>query len=388
MKKYKVYAKILGYVLPSRSFEIAGCKIERMSYKEQQKRRFRPLKGWAVRERKMNYLTFPRGADLRIFKSNFVVSTMLECRGLNEAIGLAERKFNNLIGALMLHMYYWWTNKHPNKRIRFSEYDYQICKVYEIINGEEKELRDLKPVSSGANMCHYPAFTDLIDNFKDQMEEFMSCKEEIFRKSLKYFVNGVRGIHSQLPEEKIFLDLFKSIELVINQLGGKRIKRFKSKAQFAGRKLHLEKEEVDKIKQLWTIRSRGDFAHARKRENYLPPQWPNPSDCDLFVNYFDLISLSQRILVKYFDYIKNKYTVLINPPNSSYLDDRNLTFAVSSNILCTSWDNGHFEIKISERNKRKLSWFIKKEVAKELKVSISQVKILEHQGNKIVLKVF
>ena len=166
------------------------------------------------------------------------------------------------------------------------------------------------------------------------------------------------------------------------------IKKFKPKAQFAGRKLHLEKEEVDKIKQLWTIRSTGDFVHARKRGNYLPPQWPSPSDCELFVNYFDLINLSQRILIRYFDYIKNRYTVLINPSKSSYLDDENLTFVVASNILYTSWDNGHFEIKINEKNKRKLSWFIKKEVAKVLKVSISRIKILEHRRNKIVLKVF
>lgn len=40
MKKYKVYAKILGYVLPDEELEIGECKIEKMSYKEQRKRNF------------------------------------------------------------------------------------------------------------------------------------------------------------------------------------------------------------------------------------------------------------------------------------------------------------------------------------------------------------
>lgn len=37
MKKYKVYAKILGHVLPEEKLEIGDCKIEKMSYREQKK---------------------------------------------------------------------------------------------------------------------------------------------------------------------------------------------------------------------------------------------------------------------------------------------------------------------------------------------------------------
>lgn len=390
MKRYKVYAKILGYVLPDTSIEINNCKIEKMSYREQKERNFQPLKGWKVREFNMNYMTFPRGADFRVMRSNFIVSTVLDCSGPNEALGLAEIIFDKLIGTFMLYMAHWWPNKHSKSKIRFSDYDYLICKLYEIVDDKEIEVRDLRPTSSSASMCHYPAFKELTTNSNEIIEQYINCKDEIFEKSLKYFTNGIKGLHKQLPEEKVFLDLFKTIELIIKNFENKKKKRreiFKKIVKRAKKELGLSHDDEKKINRYWNMRSNGDFAHATARKSFLPPQYPNPGDCEPFVNYFELIDLSQKVLINYFNYSKNRYVVLINPPDSHYLDKNCLTFVVKSNIIYTSWDNGYFGIRTDKKNKRKLAWFIKKEVARYLKVKTKQIRVLKHKNNKMILKI-
>jgi len=226
MKKYKVYAKILGHVLPEEKLEIGDCKIEKMSYREQKERNFQPLRGWKVREFNMNYMTFPRGSDFRIMRSNFVISTIIDTGGSNEALGFAEDIFDKIIGVFMLYMNYWWLERYPRSKNRFSGYDYQICKLYEIVNDKEIEVKDLGPISSSSSMCRYPEFKELTNDFEKITDQYLSCKDEIFERSLEYFVDGIRGINLFLPEEKIFLDLFKSIELIIKGLKIKRQRIF------------------------------------------------------------------------------------------------------------------------------------------------------------------
>jgi len=380
MKEYKVYAKILGYVLPDENLEIGDCKIEKMSYREQRERNFQHLKGRKLREFNMNYMTFPRGADFRILRSNFVVSTLLESSSPNGAIGLAEMRFDKLIGVLMLYMHNWWLNKHPERKIRFSNYDYQICKLYEIVDTKEIEIKDLRPISASASMCHYPAFKELTDDFRKIIEYYINCQDEIFEKSLKYFTNGIKGLYSQLPEEKVFLDLFKSIELIINNFQRKRTNKLRTKLNYAAKRLNLNKIDRDKISLFWDTRSRGDIAHARKRKNYLPPQYPIPSDCELFINYSDLIDLSQKVIINYFNYIKGRYEILINP--SEYKD---LGLENGLTQVLTSWDS-NFVFTTKERNKRRITPLIKKEMAKKYKINVHEIRVLESRKDKLILK--
>lgn len=333
-------------------------------------------------------MTFPLGADFRTLRSNFVVSTILNCSSPNKALGIAEMIFDKLIGTFMLYMAHWWTQKYPKSKIRFSNYDYQICKLYEVANGKEIEVRDLKPTSSGSLMCHYPAFKGLTADFKKIMEQYGNCKDETFEKSLGYFINGIKGLHNYFPKEKIFLDLFKTIELIIKNFEDKkRHNVFKKTVKKAKKELGLSDYDEKKINRYWDIRSNGDFAHATKRKSFFPPQYPNPGDCEPFVNYSELINLSQKVLIDYFNYNKGRYIVLINPHGSRYLDKDRLTF-VESNITYTSLDNSHFEIRTNKKNRRKLMWFIKKEVAKYFEVNIKQIKVLEHKNNKMILKIF
>jgi len=394
MKEYKVYAKILGYVLPSQPLGIAECKIEKMSYREQRRRGFKPLKGWTLKRQKGNYLTFPMGADFRIMKSNFIVSTILKCNSPNEAIGLAEAKFDKLIGSLMLYMYYWWTKEHPRTKIRFSNYDYQICKIYSIVNNREIEVKDLRPVSTSATMCHYPAFKNLSGDFKSLLLNFMHCRNEIFQKSFEYFINGTTGFNSQLAEEKIFLDLFKSIELIILSFRRKKTKGFKVKLIYASKRLNLSDADQKKIIKFYEIRNKGDFAHARKSRSWLPPQYPKPgSNAALSYGSFyldNLRDMAQKIIIKYFEYIHGRHKIIIRSPEHN--DEDNILISVLGSVNAISpwhfeWGTDYLEFRTRERNKYKLIWVLKKKLAEHFNVPIQQIKIMESKDNQVFIKV-
>jgi len=384
MKKYKVYAKILGYVLLDESLEIGNCKIERMSYREQKERSFQPLRGWKLRKFNMNYMTFPRGADFRIMRSSFVISTIIDADGSNEALGSAEDIFNKIIGVFILYMNYWWLEKYPKSKHRFSDYDYQICKLYEIADDKEIEVKDLRTVSSHASMCHYPAFKELTDDFKNITDQYLSCEDEIFKKSLEYFVDGIRGINLLLPEEKLFLDLFKSIELIIEGLKIKR-KKFTDRLRNGLKKLGLDNTEIDEIIRFYKIRSNGNFAHARVKRFGYPFQYPRPHDSGFLFDISQLQYLSHKVLINYFNFIKDRYEVLIN--NSSYknlgLGDQ--LIQIIETLPIGIW-NHKFVFNTKERDKRKLNSLIKKEFAREFKINIKQIKVIESKDDKIVLK--
>lgn len=392
MNKYKIYAKILGNVLPNQIFEIGNCKIEKMSYREQRKRKFRPLQGWtsvetSTGEQKKKikyYLQFPNGADFRIMKSDFVISTVLNCSDDNEAIGLAEIEFNTLIGSLMLYMRTWWPQKFPKDTNRFSGYDFQICKVYKIIGEKEIEIKDPKPISTSSSMCSNPSFSEPLD--PKTLQSYLGCRNEVFGKALKYFTNGVRGFSFNLPEEKIFLDLFKSIELVINSFKT-RSRKFKQKLKSVASKLDLTEDEKNKIIEFWTIRSKGDFAHARKRQISLslPPQYPISSDCNLFINYDELIQINQKVIVNYFNFIKDRYIISIKKPESGE-GYNNLNHVIESFPLVTRWDNGYFEFKTEEKDKHKLTNMLKNKMSEYLKVSKKNIWVVSNKNNEIVLK--
>jgi len=383
MKKYKVYAKILGHVLPEEKLEIGDCKIEKMSYREQKERNFQPLRGWKVREFNMNYMTFPRGSDFRIMRSNFVISTIIDTGGSNEALGFAEDIFDKIIGVFMLYMNYWWLERYPRSKNRFSGYDYQICKLYEIVNDKEIEVKDLGPISSSSSMCRYPEFKELTNDFEKITDQYLSCKDEIFERSLEYFVDGIRGINLFLPEEKIFLDLFKSIELIIKGLKIKR-KNFRDRLKNGLKKLGLEDTEIEEIIKFYKIRSDGNFAHARIKRFGYPSRYPIPHDSGLLFDISQLKYLSHKVLVNYFNYIKDRYEVLINSSKNEDLESENTLIQILENFPPNSW-NHNFVFNTKEKKKRKITQLIKKEYSKRFKISLNRVRVLKSGREKLII---
>ena len=387
MKKYKVYAKILGHVLPEKGLEIGNCKIEKISYREQKERNFRSLSGWKLREYNMNYMTFPRGADFRVMRSNYVISTIIEKSNPNQALGLAVFLFDKIIGALMLYMDDWWLEKHPIIKNRLSEYDYQICKLYEIIDGKEIEVKNFGPASSGASMCHYPTSENLTDSFKKITDQCINCKDEIFERSMEYFVSGIKGMRLFLPEEKIFLDLFKSIEIIIEGLKIKRKKKklvFKDKLRIGLKKLELDNTEIEEALKFYDIRCAGNFAHAgTRRINYMF-QYPVPHDGGFLFDTNQLKHLSHKILVNYFKHIKDRYEILINNLRYNDMGSEDKLVQVIENFPIDSW-NHIFALNSREKDKHKLTYLVKKEFAQTFKTKMNQIKVLENKNNKMVL---
>jgi len=384
MRKYKVYAKILGYVLPDEVIEIKGCKIERMPYKEQKERGFKPIEGRAFKPQRMSYLSFPRGADFRIMQSEYVVSTILDHGSPNEAVGLAEGRFNKLIGALMLYMDYWTSNHCPGSKIRLYEYDYQICKMYEIVDGKEIEIKELRPTSSGAFMCKYPAHMNFADDF-EKIIEYLDCKDKVFINSLEYFVDGIRGIISSLPEEKILLDLFKAIESIIRELKIKR-KSFKTRIKIGLKKIGLDDEEIKNIIEFYKIRSDGNLAHSSIKKFGFPHQYPKPHDAGYYLyDIYQLKTLSHKALINYFNYIKDRYEVSINHPKYKDSGRENKLVQIIENFSIDSW-NHKFIFNTKEKNKRKRTPLIKREFAKVFDVSLNQIKVLESKSDGLVLE--
>src|ERR1700733_8121084 len=108
-RKYRVYAKVLGYSLPLETTEISKCVIKRMSFTEQRKRNFKPLNIQVSRPEPesfyKSYIAFGAASDTRIFKTRYVIYTDIENNTGHDTgglIGVAIRRFDRVVGALSL----------------------------------------------------------------------------------------------------------------------------------------------------------------------------------------------------------------------------------------------------------------------------------------------
>jgi len=394
-KKYRIYAKIVGYILPDNETEIDHCIIKKMSLSEQRKRKFFPLRN----ERKENfndpwyksYITYPSNADFRELKTKYVICTDIEkYRGerdkpkdtggfsgdVNSALGIAVRRFDRVVNSLCLCASDLIVKK--VNRYLDTKYDYQICRIYEL--KEERENNTEKPFMGGwGGMINFPAknfnFTDIDVVLMSRM---LKSKNIIFIKSLRYLFKGVRGMHNNVPAEKIFIDYVKSIEIIVNQFKGKS---FNKKLLNVSKILDIPKESIKEIKDIWKSRSRGDFAHANTSLTSLnlPPQFPEPSDSEF--RYFNLFGICSMLVLKYFKYIENEFEVFINDDHLKFTSEDNYNQLIDVNIgeyFC-------FYTKIS--NKRILTPLLKKEIANHFKCKIKEIKLKSFKDNKVVFKI-
>lgn len=163
-RKIRVYAKIVGYVLPEIEATIDHCVIRKMPFKEQKSRKFLPLRNIIKEDFKnpwyKSYITYPSNSDFREIKSHYIIYTDIEeytgesaqakdsggyYGEINSALGIAIRRFDKVIGALSLSSCDLLFNKH--KRYLATKYDYQICKIYELAG--KKEIETEKPFMGG-----------------------------------------------------------------------------------------------------------------------------------------------------------------------------------------------------------------------------------------------
>lgn len=395
-KKIRIYAKIIGYVLPKNDFILNHCVIKKMSFKEQKKRKFLPLRNVINEDFKnpwyKSYITYPSNSDFREIKSNYVIFTDIERftaksgqakdsagyhGDISSALGIAIRRFDKVIGALSLSSCDLLFNKH--KRYLATKYDYQVCRIYELVG--EKEIDAEKPFMGGwGGMINFP---DKKSSFKDinfgLMNRMLESKDKVFVKSLRYLLKAVKGMHLNLPIEKIFIDYTKSIELIINSFKGKY---FSKKLERASKILDISDVDRQTIKDIWKSRSRGDFAHASDslRSFSLPPQFPEPSDADFFAK-IDSFELCSMILLKYFKYIDNEVEVRINDSSKRFMDDKYFDKLIDVNI------GEYLAFYTSIKNRRTLTIKLKQELAKHYKCKYKNIKLRSFKQDRIVFKI-
>lgn len=385
-RKFRVYARILGYVLPESETIIGDCTIRHMSLAEQKRRGFMAYQGRLIIEDSLpSFLTFPRGIDSRVFKTNYVIYTDIEYNaGSNAAVGIANDRFELAVGSLTLVGTVWSKNKY-NRWLSSITYDYQICRVYELVNDQEKPI-EMEHLPSGVWMCSYPAFKDFAEFDGSILDFITQTKNPVFLKALRYLTTSERGINFQYPAEKIFLDYFKCIEIIIEHVGSlrKNVPRiFRKRLIRATKKLFLEPHEVELIKKYYTLRNRGDFAHASEnaRSIQFMPQFPRPSDSELF-NYDELRMLARRILLRFYNYINKRYRIQINPPRS-YSDDE---FIQIFGPREGDYYSGDYILQTGLRNKREITILAKRHLAFALKVHPSAVRLIEKKQNNLIFK--
>lgn len=386
MKTYRVYAKLLGFVLPSVEAVVGGCHISQMSLEEQEKRGFHAYEGRLVIEDSLSsFSTFPRGIDSRVFKTNYVIYTDIKYNtGPNAAVGIANDEFELTIGSLTLAGTVWSQNKY-GRLLPSVTYDYQICRIYEIVDGQEKPIEMQHP-SSGVWMCDYPQSNGFQEIDQNILGFVTQTKHPLFLKALRYVMNSERGINFQYPAEKIFLDYFKSIEIIVQYVGllKKNIPRaFRKRLLRTAKKLAIKEEDVRLIKKYYALRNNGDFAHATVdgRSIHFMPQFPRPSDSEIF-NYDELRMLARKILLQFMQFIYKTYRVRINPPDKL----PNTKFALMIGWRDGDYYTSNYIFQTNLRDKRKITPLAKKYLSQSLRINTQNLYLLEKKQGDLVFK--
>ena len=348
MSKYRVYALIHGQVLPEG--EIAACRIEQMSFAEQDERGFSTIKAEFTDEMTRDYRTYvtllPYVEPLKI-KSEYVAIYDIEEREPLAALGGGIRAFEKLCQYLFLANAEDMNRKFEGRFGHGSTYVYQVVKVYKI-DPEGNECEVNYQIRNGyVFLPNRPDATEWRHQGTSEfLSEALSFSDEIFKRSLSYLYKSSIGYFAYHSPEKIALDHFKSIEVIVNSLSTKDTfaKRLKDTAIL----ISLSAEEEARISKLWEDRSNGDVAHSKEfgiSDRY-PNQFPLPSNTRYSGSMPD--SIAELVCLKYYRYKKNVYSIEV-----SYDDDYP--------------EEGYFSIVNWMWESNRLAFYTKKCSKKELK---------------------
>ncbi len=301
MRKYRIYALIHGQTLPLG--KVKGCEIINMQVKEQERRGFAPIKYDFSEVEYETYATNIPFMDPLKLRTNYVIVSDIEEPNPKGALGGAMKRFDYVCGVLFL------ANTQDMKlmhgRYIGEPYLYQVNKIYQLgDDGEEIEL-DLNLKSGHVFLPNRPDRTIWQSEETDKLfKELLGFKDPVFRKASKYLYSSSVGVYRLESAEKIALDHFKSIELIVDCLSTK--KDFKDRVDEAGQMLQLEVEEIEETKKCWDLRSQGDIAHSthHDRSSVYPNQFPIPTGVEY--PYAFLSKTAKVVLLKYFE-LRRRY---------------------------------------------------------------------------------
>lgn len=347
MNRYRVYALIHGQTLPVG--KIQDCEIKEMSFDEQHKRKFSPIKyEFPNKEEYETYVTSVPFVDPMKMYSKHVIYCDIEERHYKAAIEGAIKRFDKICSSLFLSGI---RDVHLKHNLYSGEsYLYQINKVYSLDeNSNEYEVElDLK--SGFVYLPNRPERNQWLDaDTDDFLNKVYNFKDPVFRKALKYLYSSTLGNFKLNSHEKVALDHFKSVELIVDCLSSKH--NFKDKVDEAGLKLSLTNEEIERIKKYWDDRSNGDIAHSTHRDTtaFYPNQFPEPKGMEYNWSFSD--SLARKVLLNYFDLRNRFFLIDIEKP---YEQKDELTLGLVNN------DCNHLFFQTNTETKQELLNEIKK----------------------------
>ncbi len=353
-----------------------------MSISEQKKRKFKPLNiepaSLSPDSFYKSYIAFGVATDTRIFKTSYVIYTDIENypdRDAGGLVGIAIRRFDAVVGALSLTASDWFS-KNYSRDPQYKGCDYQISKIYKLENEQENPI-EYTIVRGGGSQINLP---DAKANFSKLdsvlLDKILKMRDDTFKKSLKYLLNGERAMYLGLPFEKIILDFMKSIEVIVKSFASKKRKTFKQQLKECAKKIGLTEKEKQQIIQLWKDRSNGDVAHAKKvsRSEYLPPQYPVPSDVEGVISFKS--DLAVAILLKYFKYKDGEIKVIID--NERYHQEGDF---VDVNM------GSYFTYKPRQAEKNNITKVLKQQISQNLKVKYKNISKRSEKSGEFIFKI-
>ena len=377
MDHYRVYALIHGHILTEG--DIFDCRIEKISFANQKKRKFTPLlskfSNNIDEEFHKTYVTFLPYVDTLKIKSEHVIICALSEKDIESALGGAIRKIDKISRFLTFANLEDVKNKHGRNLGHFEPYVYQVNKIYKIEpNGEETEVTPR--IESG--FVYLPNRPEANKWRDPETEKFLkdsyNFDDEVFQRALKYLYGSATGNMVSNSPEKVALDHIKSLEIIIDSLTEKG--SFKARLAEAAKKLNLLPEEIEAIEKFWTDRSKySDTAHPAPfdRSEMYPNQFPIPDGVMYSGGVFDPVA--SNVLIKYYHY-KNSFfkidLVLIDGKiaDESSEDELSEIYSLSPNGLN---HQNHYGFYTTETDRNKLKHKIKKAFSKKTGLELDQI---------------
>jgi len=388
---YRICALIISEIIPEGNF--FGCEIRKMTFAEQKKRKFSPIQSVFSEIRDTKYYktyatSLPYIDPIRI-KSKYVVICDISEREPRAALRGAIRTIDRLCRFLSIVYVEDAKRKFNREHFGLLPYLYQVNKIYSLNTSGDEANADLKLESGHIYLPNRPELKKWRDkNTQKFLEDIFNFHDVILECATKYLYRSSIGHFILDSPEKIALDHFKSIEIIVNSLSKK--KEFKQRLEEATKKINLTDEEKKEILKMWDDRSSySDVAHPSpydQAERY-PNQFPIPSNVQYPKGGFD--SIAANVCLKYFAYKKSLFSIELDDP-FTYTDrsgDKQSTDNSLSEVNA-QWESNRLCFYTSEKNKTTLTQKIKKEFSKEYKISeadILEVKI-EPGGKKVVLQ--
>jgi len=341
MNKYRIYALIHGQVLHESVFS----EDQMMDYHK-------------------TYVSSLRYVDPIKIKSEYVIICDFEERRPDAALGGAIKTIERIVRFLFLANLEDVKLTHGKNMGSLEPYIYQVNKIYSLDDvGVESEV-EFKLESGNMYLPDRPEKEDWRNSKTDQLlEEIYNFHDETLERSLKYLYRSSIGHFLLDSHEKIALDHFKSIEIIVNSLSKKR--EFKQRLIEVADLLELTKDEKTNIESFWDQRSSfGDIAHPSafdEVERY-PNQFPIPSNTRYSASFLDNIAPS--IVLKYYRYIKGVFIIEVDIPSGRDGGPKEGDFSKIYELsIWGSTDRNRLVYHTSEKNKISLINKMKKDFA-------------------------